>query len=137
MWSGAEQKFMVIRFSPLWTIYVHHVRWFYSLYSWVTSSSDLPLDIGYETFIFMVMEVIWGRIFGLSEAYWSSIDLKYWHVNYLSHYLLFDISLDIGYETFSFVVKEVIWGHIFGHREVKWPQRTWIKLGNSLFYFTI
>ena len=81
----------------------------------------MSLDIGYETFIFVVMEVICCRIFGHSKVKWPPIDLNYWQVNSWSSYLLFDMSLNIGYETFVFVVMEVIWGRIFGHSEVKWP----------------
>ena len=66
---------------------------------------------------FVVIEAIWGRIFGPSGIKRPPIDLK-WQVNYWSPYLSFD---DISYETFIFVVMEVIWGRIFGHSEVKWP----------------
>ena len=83
---------------------------------------DISLDISNETFIFVVMEVIWGRIFGHSEAKWPLIDLKCWQVNYWSPYLSFDMSLHIGYETLIFVVSEVIWGRIFDHSEVKWTK---------------
>ena len=75
--------------------------------------------MAYETFIFVVMEVIWGHIFGHREVEKPLNDLKCWRLKCCSNYLSFDISLDMAYETFIFVVMEVIWGHVFGHREVK------------------
>ena len=84
----------------------------------------MSLDIGYETFIFVVMEVICGSIFGQGEVNWPPIDLKCLQFIYWSLYLSFDMSLDIGsfdmlldisYDTFIFVFMEVIWGRIFGY----------------------
>jgi hypothetical protein len=91
----------------------------------------------------MVMEVIWGHIFGHGEVKWPPIGLKHWKVEYWSHYLSFYMSHDMGYKKVIVVVMEVIWGHIFrhdmgyenvivvvieviwchilGHGEVKWP----------------
>ena len=64
------------------------------------SSFGMSIPIGYETLIFVVMEVNWVRIFGQGEVKWPLIDLKCWQVNYWSPYLSFDMSLDIciGYE---------------------------------------
>ena len=65
-------------------------------------------DIGYKKVIVVVMEVIWGHIFGHGEIKWPPISLKPWKVEYWSHYLSFDMSHDMEYAKVIIVVKEVI-----------------------------
>ena len=35
----------------------------------------MSLEIGYETFIFVVMEVVWGHIFGERKVKWPPMDI--------------------------------------------------------------
>ena len=69
---------------------------------------DMSPDIGYEKVIVVVIEVIWGQIFGHGEVKWPPIGLKHWKVEYWSHYLSFDMSYDMGYEKVIVVVMDPI-----------------------------
>ena len=59
-------------------------------------SFDMSHDMGYAKVIIVVMEVIWGHVFGHGEVKWPPIGLKHWQVEYWSHYLSFDMSHDMG-----------------------------------------
>ena len=59
-------------------------------------------DMGYAKVIIVVMEVIWGHVFGHGEVKWPPIGLKHWNVEYWSHYLSFDMSLAMVWFFFIF-----------------------------------
>jgi len=60
-------------------------------------------DMGYAKVNVVVMEVIWGHIFGHGEVKWPPIYLKHWKVEYWSHNLSFDMSLAMVFLLFIFL----------------------------------
>ena len=66
-------------------------------------SFDMSHDMGYAKVNVVVMEVIWGHIFGHGEVKWPPIYLKHWKVEYWSHNLSFDMSLAMVFLLFIFL----------------------------------
>ena len=59
-------------------------------------SFDMSHDMGYAKVIVVVMEVIWGHIFGHGEVKWPPIGLKHWKFEYWSPSFLY-IEIKYGY----------------------------------------